>query len=439
MAKILIVDDERSVRELLYQYTKSQGHDSVTAESGKAALKVFDEHQPDLMIVDLRIGDIDGLEIIQETKKRNPNLAVIMATGHGTVETAVEAMRLGAFDYLTKPFQLEELGAVISSALTATPKKSSASASPASATIATNKVHVVAESEVMKRIQRLIDRLAQRPTPLLLEGESGVGKRTLARVLHMHRGKGASPFKVLACGALPEALIEQELTGGGGSRSILERAAGGTLVLDEVDTLSPRLQSLLQNALEANRSGTGGIQLISTASKKLESLVKDSKFRPDLFFKLAVIPLSVPPLRERKEDILPLAEHFLEELHGVINSGPKKIAPSAKKLLEKYPWPGNVGELKNAIERSFALAGSDAVSEKELPPKLRDGTGSLALTRNQNAEGTKLPIGEQLSPFVRDMERKFIRATLESSGGSKEQAASILGISLATLYRKMDA
>lgn len=437
MAKILIVDDERSVRELLYQYTKSQGHDSVTADSGKTALHIFDEHQPDLMIVDLRIGDMSGLEIIQETKKRKPNLAVIMATGHGTVETAVEAMRLGAFDYLTKPFQLEELGAAISSALNA--KKSTTGINPASATISTHEVHIVAESEVMKRIQRLVDRLAQRPTPLLLEGESGVGKRTLARVLHTHRGKEASPFKVLACGALPEALIEQELTGGGGSRGILERAAGGTLVLDEVDTLSSRLQSLLQNTLESNRSGTAGIQLISTASRKLESLVKDGKFRPDLFFKLAVIPLAVPPLRERKEDILPLAEHFLAELSSVIKDGPKKIATSAKKLLEKYPWPGNVGELKNAVERSFALAGSDAITEKELPPKLRDGTASVALTRNQNADGTKLPVGEQLSPFVRDMERKFIRATLESCNGSKEQAAGILGVSLATLYRKMDS
>ena len=163
------------------------------------------------------------------------------------------------------------------------------------------------------------------------------------------------------------------------------------------------------------------------------------KFRPDLFFKLAVIPLSVPPLRERSEDIIPLAEHFLKELHSVIKDGPKKISANAKKLLEKYPWPGNVGELRNAIERAFALAGTDAITEKELPPKLRDGTGSLALTRNQHTEGTMLPVGEQLSPFVREMERKFIRATLESSGGSKEQAASILGISLATLYRKMDA
>lgn len=437
MAKILIVDDDRSVRELLYQYTKEQGHDSVTAESGKAALDIFDEVEPDLMIVDLRMEDLNGLQVIQEVKKRRPDLAVIMATGNASIETAVEAMRMGAFDYLTKPFQLDELGAIIQSALASTHGRNG-SIHADTAAVALINARFVAESDVMKRIEKLIDRLSQRPTPLLLEGESGVGKRTLARILHCHRNQASRPFKVLPCGALPEALIEQELAGGANCRSILERASGGTLLLDEIDTLSPRLQSLLQNSLEAHRPARTGTQLISTAEQRLESMVRDGNFRPDLFFKVAVIPLAVPPLRERMSDIQPLAQHFLDELHGTIKDGPSKIDSSALKLLEKYPWPGNVSELKNSIERAFALSGGDSISDKELPPKLRDGSGALTLTRTRSEGSLKLPVGDQLGPFIKEIERKFIRATLEQAAGNKEKAASTLGVSLATLYRKLD-
>ncbi|QQL44510.1 sigma-54-dependent transcriptional regulator [Sulfuriroseicoccus oceanibius] len=434
MAKILIVDGDRSVREELYQYTKDQGHDSVTAETGEAALSLLEEFQPQVMIVDFRMKDITGLELIEKAKKAYPDLAVIMATGNGSIESAVDAMRLGAFDYLTKPFQLDELGQTINSAAASTEGRGLSSVVSCSSLSVSN-AKIVAESEVMRRIEKLIDRLSMRPTPLLLEGESGVGKRTLAKILHSHRHKEARPFKVLPCGALPDSLIEQELAGG---RSILERAAGGTLLLDEIDTLSPRLQSLLQNSLEAHRPARTGTQLISTSEQRLETMVREETFRPDLFFKVAVIPLSVPPLRERRSDIAPLSNFFLQELHTTIKGGPSKLSPTALKLLQEYPWPGNVSELKNSIQRAFALGGGELITEKELPPKLRDGSAALSLSKKPSEDGIKLPVGEPLGPFVKDLERRFIRATLEHTNGNKEQAASVLGISLATLYRKLD-
>ena len=429
----MIVDDERAVRDLIARYTQTQGHESVSFSTGRAALDAFEQAQPDLLLVDLRIGDMDGLEIIQACKQKRPELPIIMITGHGSVETAVEAMRLGAYDYLTKPFELEDLGRTVQAALASTGavetgarEVPSASGSP-----------VVGRSEAVRKIQMLSDRIASRPANVVFEGEYGVGKIAFARQLHLAGPGARHAFRTIHCSALPEALLEQELAGADGVRSAFERAAGGTLVLEEVDTLPARLQAILHDQLGEGHAKP--FRVIGTTTRALDTMARRGEFRSDLFFRLAVIPVAVPALRDRAEDILPLAEHFLAEIAAKVPGAPQRIEKEAKKLLQKYPWPGNVGELQNAIQRACALATGPEITGIELPARLRQPAPPMP-AHGQAAGGDEnpLPIGSSLNKFIREQERRFIKATLSSVGGNKEQAAGILEISLATLYRKLD-
>ena len=435
MARLMIVDDERSVRELIARFTQTLGHETVAFATGRSALEAFDATKPDLLLVDLRIGDMDGLEVIRTCKTKRPELPVIMITGHGSVESAVEAMRLGAYDYLTKPFELDDLGSTIQAAL-AEGLASTTQIIPFPETGAST--GVVGRSEAVRKIQLLIERIAQRPVNVVFEGEYGVGKTSFARQLHSAGASARHPFRTLHCSALPEALLEQEFTGGEGVRNVFERAAGGTLVLEEVDTLPARLQAILCDQLSMT-SPQRPFRVIGTTTRALDALVRKNGFRSDLFYKLAVIPVMVPALRDRPEDIIPLAEHFLSLLLAKVPDGPQKIDKEARKLLQKYPWPGNVGELDNSIQRACALAGGPEITPAELPARLRQPAPPLPPPGGPDeAKEDALPVGTSLSKFVRDQERRFIKATLGSVGGNKEQAAGILEISLATLYRKLD-
>ena len=433
MARLMIVDDERSVRELIARYTQTQGHESVTYSTGRSAIDAFDQSQPDLLLVDLRIGDMDGLEVIKACKEKRPGLPVIMITGHGSVETAVEAMRLGAYDYLTKPFELDDLGRTIQAALS---ESGSTPMVPVEIPPAQT-VPVVGRSEAVRKIQMLIDRIGTRPANVVFEGEYGVGKISFARQLHAAGPSSRHAFRTIHCSALPDVLLEQELAGGDGVRSAFERAAGGTLVLEEVDTLPARLQAILHDQLGDGQSKP--FRVIGTTTRALDTMVRKGEFRSDLFYRLAVIPVAVPALRDRAEDILPLAEHFLAEIAAKVPGAPQRIEKEAKKLLQKYPWPGNVGELQNSIQRACALATGPEITSMELPARLRQPAPPLP-TPGQNGgdEEGALPVGSSLNKFIREQERRFIKATLASVGGNKEQAAGILEISLATLYRKLD-
>ncbi len=431
MARLMIVDDERSVRELIARFTETLGHEGVAFATGRSALEAFDATQPDLLVVDLRIGDMDGLEVIRTCKARRPGLPVIMITAHGSVESAVEAMRLGAYDYLTKPFELDDLGRTIQAALAAGPAAAPLAPWPGGAAAA----GVVGRSEAVRKIQLLIDRIAGRPVNVVFEGEYGVGKTSFARQLHAAGPSALHPFRTLHCSALPEALLEQEFIGGDGVRSAFERAAGGTLVLEEVDSLPLRMQAILCDQLAVD-SPQRPFRVVGTTTRALDELVRKNAFRADLFYKLSVIPVMVPALRDRPEDIIPLAEHFLGLLLAKVSAGPRKIDKDARKLLQKYPWPGNVGELDNSIQRACALAGGPEITPAELPARLRQPVPPVPGTGEPREDA--LPVGTTLGRFVRDQERRFIKATLASVGGHKEQAAGVLGISLATLYRKLD-
>lgn len=444
MAKIVIIDDEAPILDLMTKLCRKLGHEPFGYQTGREGLAALPALQPDLVIVDLRIGDMNGLQVIEKCRRDFPGTSVVMVTGFGSVETAVEAMKLGAFDYLTKPFELEDLQRTINRALAG----KEAPAAPALPSV--EKADLIAsttpvgDSPQMKEIMRLVDKIANNDSPALLEGEFGSGKQMIARTIHDRSRRREAPFKILHTGALPEELLDQELFGGAsGSATIFHRAQGGTVVIEEIHHLPLRLQSQLTTFLEAIGSkrmrgvlpSSEDFRFIATSSQPLEKLLKEGKFREDLYYRISVIPIQVPPLRQRREDIELLAHHFLSSYARMSGSPVEEIDRYALELLRNYAWPGNVGELQNAIERACTFAEGKKIRPVDLPPKI---TQKVEVTDSEQ-EGVRhqLPIGQTLDEFIRKQERMFIRETLKYNEGSREKTASMLGVSIATLYRKM--
>ena len=442
MSKILIIDDEAAILDLMTKLCQGMGHEVLPFQAGKEGVDALHKEQPDLLIVDLRIGDMNGLQIIQECGEKYADMPIIMVTGYGSVETAVEAMKLGAFDYLTKPFELDDLKRTINRAMKSTGGDESKVGPEAMEPIQPTR-KLIGESKQFAEILELVEKVADNDSPTLLEGEFGSGKQMVARAIHDKSRRRDEPFKVLNCSALPEQLLEAELFGGDGRQTIFNRAQGGTVVVEEVNLLPVRLQSQLDSVLEDinSRRLAGSLpdnldfRFIATSTDSLEKWVKDNKFREDLFYRISVIPIQIPPLRKRKEDIALLADHFLDNYSKLTSSKKKEIDKYAARLLENYSWPGNVGELQNAIERACAFADGDRIRPVDLPPKI---TQKIEIS-DEDVEGLKhqLPIGSKLSDFIKKQEKMFIRETLKFNQGSREKTASMLGVSIATLYRKM--
>ena len=445
MAHLVIIDDESGMLEMMSQLARRMGHETVTCQTGREGLAAISSLKPELVIVDLRIGDMDGLQIIERCTKEHPSTRVIMVTGFASVETAVTAMKLGAFDYLTKPFSLDDLQRTIHRAVGPAVAPPDAARPPAPAEPDLGHATVlVGESPQMKEILRLVTKIADHDSPVLLEGESGSGKHLVARVIHDRSRRRAAPFKVLHCAALPPELLEQELFGSpAAGPTIFRRAEGGTVVIEEIHHLPLHLQSqlnaFLENQTDQRLRGTShpdqDVRLIATSSHPLESLIKEGRFREDLFYRLSVIPIQMPPLRHRRDDIEALAHHFLNNYSRLAGLDIREIDRYSLDLLKNYAWPGNVGELRNAIERACTFAEGKRIRPADLPPKITQKVevtdADLAGVRHQ------LPIGSSLDDYIRKQERLFIRETLKFNEGSREKTASMLGVSIATLYRKM--
>lgn len=442
MAKLVIIDDEAAILELMTKLCKAAGHQVFGCTTGIDGIAAIRTQQPDLVIVDLRIGDVNGLDLVSMCKDQFPNTAVIMVTGHGSVETAVEAMRLGAFDYLTKPFDLGDLIKTVNQALArnGTASPTPATSIPSAVLRSSSSSKLIGHSDALQRIFDIVRRVANNDSPVLLEGEFGVGKHIVARSLHEASRRSGASFKELQCSAMPEDALETELFG---QNAIFNRAAGGTIHLAEVNQLPARIQAQLNTFLDesqsrkswSNGSSSPDFRLVVSSTVSLEDVVKSGKFREDLYYKLSVVPLKIPPLRERREDVKPLVEHFLKELAERTDNKAKNIDPDAIGFLEKYNWPGNVSELRNAIERACAFAENDRVKPSDLPTKV---TQQIEVPTPSSNEGiTKLPIGSTLDDFIKAQERVFIQETLKYNSGSREKTASMLGVSIATLYRKM--
>src|SRR6516164_1117180 len=399
MARILIVDDNETMREGLGATVRRMGHEAVLAASGAAGLAAFDKARPDFVITDLKMEGTGGLEVVKAVRERDPDCPVMIVTAFGTVETAVEAMRLGAFDFLQKPFAPEVVRLKVERALELGREKrareraeADAAALRADAALPYRFDEIVGETPVMRALFQTIEKVAPTDASVYIHGESGTGKELVARAVHARSKRADGPFVKVNCGALTETLLESELFGhekgsftGAVKRKLgrFELADKGTLFLDEIGDVSPALQTKLLRVLQEREfERVGGeqsvkvdVRVISATNKDLGKEVADGRFREDLFYRLQVVPIMLPPLRERKDDLGPLVAHFIAKMAPKTNPQVRGISDAALARLYAYRWPGNVRELGNVIEQALVFADGDAITPDALPEALRMSDG----------------------------------------------------------------
>ena len=442
--RILLVEDNLSLGTMLAMELKRRGHDVDTAKSGADAVKKLIASEYDAMVTDLKLGDLDGLEVLKRAKARDPRIEVLVMTGHGSIDTAVAAMKAGAFDYLTKPVEAEELGLVLAKALEHRSLVHEVERLREEVRGKYSFDGIVYSGPQMNKVLELVSKVAATEATVLILGESGTGKELIARALHEKSPRRNGQFVAINCGALPEGLLESELFGHvrgaftgaeRNKRGLFEEASGGTLFLDEISETTPALQVKLLRALqegEVRRVGDNhpvkvSGRIVAATNKDLGKLVAEGKFREDLYYRLKVFPIDLPPLRERTEDILPLAEHFLRKAKKKHGGKASKFSPEAAEALRRYRWPGNVRELEHVVERVMIMASGAAVAAADLPPEL--------LPAGVPAAAPKARMTETLETA----EKRHVQQVLEACGGNQAEAAKRLGVARNTLWRKLKA
>jgi DNA-binding NtrC family response regulator len=442
---LLVVDDERSLRFSIGEWARDAGYRPLEAEDGGTALAHVRDQAVDAVLLDLKLGTEDGLEVLKRIRAEEPGLPVVMLTGHGTVEHAVQATRLGAFDFMLKPPDLDHLGIVLERAL----EHGRLRREVDSARREKLPPIIGASPGLKTALQRLEKAGRSLTATILLRGETGSGKGLLARYLHAHSARAEQPFVELNCSAIPEQLLESELYGHEKGaftdakrfkKGLFELADGGALFLDEIGEMTPGLQAKLLHVLETRtfrRVGGGSdvtvdVRVIAATHRDLQRAVAEGRFREDLFFRLNVVPIEVPPLRERPEDVRLMAEHFIAQFCRELARPPVRLHPDALRLMLDYRWPGNVRELRNLIERVVLLEAEDEIRAEHLPAELsgRSGAGPAAMT----AAGV-FPPGV-VRPLV-EVEKLAIQHALSVCSGNKTLAAKQLGISRQTLRTKL--
>ena len=441
--RILIVDDEKNMRWVLSQALSAAGFDVAEASDGKEALAAVAEAEPDLMILDHRMPPPDGMEVLATVRAKGLGFPIIMLTAHGNVQTAVEAMKAGASEYLTKPFDLEELKIAIGKALEYRNLANEVQRLRAEIDREYDVEGIVASDAGMLAVLDTIRKVAPTNATVLIYGESGTGKELIARAIHNLSGRAARPFVSVSAGALPETLLESELFGyekGAFTGAVtakpgrFELANGGTLFLDEIGDISPATQVKLLRVLQERRferlGGTRSIEVdvrvVAATNQDLQQLIADGDFREDLYYRLNVVPVTLPPLRLRAGDIPLLVAHFLDKS----NAGTKSISPDAMKALVSYQWPGNIRELENTIERIVILSHGDEIGLADLPAEVRAG-GSGAVSASTDY---RLP---EDGVSLEEVELDLVRQALDRTGGSAPKAAKLLGLTVKTLEARM--
>mgnify|MGYP001172254763 CR=1 FL=1 len=452
MAKILLVEDDKTTISILDTLLKAEGYDVITSENGEQAKALIAENEFDLMISDIRMAPVDGMQLLQTIHEEEPDVAVIMLTAYGSVETAIEALKLGAFDYVTKPFKVDELLITVQRALEYRRARSENIDLRAQLETGCRFSNIVAESPAMKQVCDMIERVAPTDTSVLIYGESGTGKELVARAIHETSRRKNEEFLAVNCAALPESLLESEMFGHmkgsfsgatNNKQGLFEAAAGGTLFLDEISGTPLAIQAKLLRALqekEVRRVGGNSnipvdVRVLAATNLKLEEMIKREEFREDLYYRLSVIPIDIAPLRERQEDILPLVYHILKKELGEDAELPT-LDPQVCSVFSQFEWPGNVRELENVIKHAITFAKDSVIGVDTLPPSILEATrqgGSGALSDLMAFSGQ----AKSLKKFLRDKEEEYLRHVLEATGGDKQRAAETLKISLATLYRKL--
>ena len=450
---ILVVDDELSMRELLEVMLTKEGYQVSTAQTGKEAISLIEKTDFDLLLCDIRLGDITGIDVLKALRNQNRDTVVIMISAYATTEAAVEAMNEGAYDFVPKPFNNEELKQTIHNALKLKTLEHEKKILDDELKRTLHFGKIVGKSPAMRNIYKLIQQVARTKTNILITGESGTGKELIAKAIHEESARNAEPFVVVNCGGIPETLMESELFGHKkGSftgatqdkKGLFETADQGTIFLDEIGELGLPIQVKLLRAVQervfkpvgSNEDVSVDIRIISATNKKLEDEVIAGNFREDLFYRLNVIEIKVPPLRERKGDLRVLAQHFLEKYSTEMGKEVSKISSYAIDLLNKYDFPGNIRELENLMERSIALSSTNII----LPDSL-----ALSLHKRRWIEGVKnrrfdldeVRNGVSLDNILEEIEKAYLERALECTNGKKQEAADLLGISFRTFRYRM--
>jgi DNA-binding NtrC family response regulator len=464
MAEILIIDDHDSMREGLELLLRRRGHRTRSAESGQRGLDLLEEEGADLVITDLKMSHMSGMEVLERVKASVPETEVMVITAHGTIEKVVEAMKLGAADFITKPFSSEEFGVKVDRLVAERAERQRLRRENVALRVENTYLRdetvarygeMVGESEPMQAVFRWISRVAPSESSVMIYGESGTGKELVARAVHAGSRRKDRPFVRVNCGALSESLLDSELFGhekgaftGADKRrrGRFELAHGGTLFLDEIATVPPATQVRLLRVLqERELERVGGeetipvdVRIITATNSSPETLLSDVGFREDLFYRLHVVPMVLPPLRERKEDIALLVSHFIDKLRERTASPVRTASGDALLRLAAYTWPGNVRELENVIERSLVLADSVELGVHELPPLGENGAAG-GLAGFDTAADPQLPMGGlDLTQAVEGVEERLLRQALEQADGVKAEAARLLGLKASALYYKLE-
>ena len=439
--RILVVEDDASLRRIAQFRLDEAGYDVDVASDGAAGLETFGRVSPDLVITDLRMPGVGGDELAAEVIRRDPGVPVIVMTGHGTVESAVEAMRRGVADYVSKPVSWDEMLVVVRRELERADLKRENSSLRATLQTRHSFGEIVGDSAALSAVFATMNRLKDVDATVLIQGESGTGKELVARALHFDGSRAAGPFTAVNCGAIPRELVESELFGhekgaftGAGRlhRGYFEQADGGTLFLDEVGEIPRQAQvSLLRALTERRVRRVGGestipvdVRVVAATNRDLVAAIEDGDFRSDLYWRLAVVPVRLPALRERGDDVLLLAEHFARRAAG----RPISLSAEARDLFRRYSWPGNVRELENVTERAVVLGcRDDVLVDADLPDRMRRTDAPAATVTGFPPEGVRLA----------DIEREWIRRALDHTSGNRSRAARLLGITRQTLLYRM--
>jgi len=447
--RVLVIDDDDPGREVMELLLRRAGFAAQSVSNGADGVAVVQEGATDLVLVDLFLPDKSGIEILKEIRQVAPEIEVVVITGHASAQTAVAAMKEGAFDYITKPVNFDELKIVIAKIREQQRLRSENVYLKKQLLERFQFSNIIGGSTAMQRVFERMQRIVKTDSTVLIFGESGTGKELVARALHHNSRRKSHAFVAVNCGAIPETLLESELFGHvrgaftGAVRDKIgkfEAAHHGTLFLDEIGTMPMHLQSKLLRVLqeqEVERIGSTktiklDVRVISATNADLEEQVRQGAFREDLFYRLNVIPLHLPPLRERREDILPLVNHFLEKFRRLMVRPAIGMTRAALDILEQYHWPGNVRQLENVVERLVALTEGDAITPDDLPSEIADqGRGGRGLCLDLSPQGIDMPAA------IADLERKLIAKALLLSDGVKTKAAALLGLNRTTLVEKI--
>jgi nitrogen regulation protein NR(I) len=469
MSKLLLIDDEADLRYSFQRILDSPEIELTTAASGEEGLRLIPKLKPDLVIMDIRMAGITGLETLRRIRQIDSKLLVILMTAYGTTQTAIEAMKLGAYDYLLKPFDVPKLKELIAAALKAAHDMTQVVSYQPLLEEEDYEQGIVGRSEPMQQVFKLIGQLAATDATALISGESGTGKELVARAIYHHSNRSQQPFLAVNCAAIPEQLLESELFGhergaftGAATQRIgkFEQCNHGTLFLDEIGDMTPATQTKILRVLQSgtfervggNQPISVDVRIIAATNRPLEQAVASRQFREDLFYRLNVVRIHLPPLRERRDDIRLLVNYFLQAFAKEQERAPKSIAPGVIRALEKYHWPGNVRELENIIHRALVVAKGDAILLSDLPSEItgQGAAGSPPVPGAVVGEGTVedvVRLARQLFAWARRdpklkiipaVERELVIQALKESNGNQVHAAKLLGITRATLRKRIE-